>query len=256
MKIIEYNQRAWDREVERKNKWTLPVSSEEVEAARRGQWQVVLTPIKPVPRDWFPADLSGVKVLGLASGGGQQGPIFAAAGADVTILDNSPKQLEQDRMVAERDGLTLRTVQGDMADLSWCGDDEFDVIFHPVANCFVPDILPVWREAHRVLRPGGVLMAGFANPAMFIFDDPWEAGRLEVMYKLPYDERVSISEEKRRELIDNEEPLLFSHTLEAQIGGQLAAGLVLTGLYEDGRPYQRLAEYMPTFLATRAVKPD
>ena len=28
----------------------------------------------------------------------------------------------------------------------------------------------VWAEAHRVFRPGGTLLAGFNNPAIYIFD--------------------------------------------------------------------------------------
>ena len=96
MDIRKYNRSAWDQEVDRGNKWTLPVSDEEIAAARVGGWDIVLTPTKPVPKEWFP-ELEGLDVLCLASGGGQQGPILAAAGASVTVFDNSPKQLEQDR---------------------------------------------------------------------------------------------------------------------------------------------------------------
>ncbi len=105
-----YNREAWDAQVEQHNRWTVPVSSEVIAQARRGQWEVVLTPATPVPDDWFP-DLRGCDMLALASGGGQQGPILAAAGAHVTVFDNSARQLDQDRHVAERDGLSLATVQ-------------------------------------------------------------------------------------------------------------------------------------------------
>ena len=40
-----------------------------------------------MPADWF-GDLAGAPVLCLASGGGQQGPLLAAAGARVTVFDN------------------------------------------------------------------------------------------------------------------------------------------------------------------------
>ena len=80
MDIRAYNRAAWDREVERRNRWTIPVDSEAVERARHGDFSIVLTPVKPVPRDWFPT-LENARVLCLASGGGQQGPILAAAGA-------------------------------------------------------------------------------------------------------------------------------------------------------------------------------
>src|SRR3954465_12614356 len=116
MDTLAYNRRAWDRCVEQGDRWTIPVSSEVIASARRGEWEVVLTPCKPVPRAWFP-DLKGLDVLCLASGGGQQAPVLAAGGAAVTLLDNSPKQLAQDRLVADRDDLELTLVEGDMRDL-------------------------------------------------------------------------------------------------------------------------------------------
>lgn len=259
MNILEHNRAAWDRQVEGGNEWTIPVSSEVVAAARRGEWQIVLTPTKPVPMAWFP-ELKGLDVLCLASGGGQQGPILAAAGANVTVYDNSPRQLANDRFVAERDRLAIRTVQGDMADLSAFADESFGLIVHPVSNCFSAEIRPVWREAHRVLRRGGVLMAGFNNPAVYIFD--WDlaerTGELRVCHPLPYSDAVSLSDEEKQRYLDNGDPLEFSHTLEDQIGGQLDAGLVLTHLFEDGYPAssnEPLNKYMPQFIATRAVKP-
>jgi SAM-dependent methyltransferase len=256
--IRAHNRVAWNREVERGNEWTVPVSSEAVAAARQGQWGILLTPTKPVPRKWFP-DLKGCDLLCLASGGGQQGPILAAAGANVTVLDNSPAQLAQDRFVAERDGLTIATVEGDMADLSMFSDESFDLIFHPVSNTFVPDVRPVWREAFRVLRRGGALLAGFTNPAVYLFD--WEladrTGELQVKFKLPYSDVDNLPEEEVQRYLEEKEPFEFSHTLEDQIGGQLDAGFLLAGLFEDsfgeemGDP---LAEYLPMFIATRAVK--
>ena len=92
MDVASINRGAWDHQVKSGCKWTVPVSSEQVAAAKVGDLHVVLTPIKPVPLNWFP-NLTGCKVLCLASGGGQQGPLLAAAGADVTVFDNSPAQL-------------------------------------------------------------------------------------------------------------------------------------------------------------------
>ncbi|MDQ3805388.1 MAG: class I SAM-dependent methyltransferase [Acidobacteriota bacterium] len=253
MNIREYNRRAWDREVERGSEWTRPVGPELTEAARRGEWSVLLTETKPVPREWFP-DLRGLDVLCLAASGGQQAPIFAAAGARVTVLDNSPGQLAQDRLVADRDGLELETVEGDMADLSAFPDESFQLVFHPVSNLFVPDVRPVWREAFRVLRPGGLLLAGFNNPALYLFG-PYEATELTVKYKLPYSDLESLPEEQRRPYIVNEQPLEFSHTLTDLLGGQLDAGFHLVGLYEDHHREHPLGRFMATYLATRAVKP-
>jgi len=123
----------------------------------------------PVPKAWF-GDLRGQRVLCLASGGGQQAPILAAAGATVVSFDLSEEQLRKDQLVAERDRLDLRCVRGDMTDLSCLAAASFDLIFHPVSNVFVPDLASVWRECHRVVRPGGAVLAGFMNPAMFLFD--------------------------------------------------------------------------------------
>ena len=112
--VQSFNRYAWDRAVERKSRWTVPVSGETVAAARGGSWEIFLTPAKPVPRAWFP-DFRGAEILCLAAGGGQQGPILAAAGesagARVTVYDISPRQLAQDRLVAEREGLDLVTVE-------------------------------------------------------------------------------------------------------------------------------------------------
>jgi len=218
-----------------------------------------LTPSKPVPRKWFP-DLEGLDVLCLASGGGQQAPILAAAGANVTVLDNSPKQLKQDRFVAERDSLAITTVEGDMADLSMFSDQSFDLIVHPVSNVFVPDVRPVWAEAFRVLRHGGALLAGFSNPAIYLFDYDLadRTGILQVKYALPYSDLTSLTEEERQRYIDKGFPLEFSHTLEDQIGGQLDVGFVITDFYEDSYGEEEgdiLANYMHIFIVTRAIKP-
>ena len=255
MDIREYNSAAWDKEVVRGNEWTRAVAPEVISEARAGRWEVLLTETRPVPREWFP-ELSGLVVLCLASGGGQQAPVLAAAGARVTVLDNSPKQLEQDRLVAERDGLELRTVAGDMADLSRFEDESFDLIFHPCSNLFVPEVRPVWREAFRVLRRGGVMMAGFVNPLIYLFDRGLEErGVLQVRHALPYSDLGSLTKAECRELIQKGEPLEFGHTLEDQLGGQTDAGFHITGLYEDRHRTLPASQYTATYIATRAVKP-
>jgi SAM-dependent methyltransferase len=257
--IRAYNRQAWDKQVEQGNRWTVPVSPEEIARAREGDWAIYLTPTVPVPRAWFPP-LNGLDVLCLASGGGQQGPILAAAGARVSVLDNSPRQLAQDRLVAGREGLSLRVVEGDMADLSAFEDRSFGLIFHPVSNVFIPEVRPVWREAFRVLRPGGALLAGFMNPANFIFDRELaeQEGILRVKYRLPYDDLTMLPERELNRYLRDQAPLEYGHTLEDQIGGQLRAGFYLQDLFEDRYPEEfddALDRYMPTFIATRAVRP-
>jgi SAM-dependent methyltransferase len=237
--------------------WTRTVEPEVIARARRGDWSVVLTPVKPVPPEWF-GDVKNKDILGLASGGGQQMPVLAAAGARVTCLDNSAGQLRQDELVAEREGLRIRLEKGDAADLSRFADGSFDLIFHPCSNCFMPDLEPIWRECFRVLRPGGALLSGFANPAIFIFDRYAQEGdgTLTVRHSIPCSDTDSLEESELAEMLEKNEPLEYSHTLTSQIGGQTAQGFHVVGLYEDYWHSERpIDAYMPSFIATRAVKP-
>lgn len=257
MDIRKINREAWDKRVREGDTWTRPVTSEQVAQARQGEWAIYLTPCKAVPKTWYPP-LQGADVLGLASGGGQQGPLLAAAGANVTIFDNSPAQLAQDRMVAERDGLSICTVEGDMRDLSIFPDASFDLIIHPVSNVYVPDILPVWQEAARVLRVGGSILSGFDNPDWHIFDWPeYEKGQLVVKNPLPTSTLTELSAEGLRAHLTRGDAIEYSHTLEEQIGGQISAGLAITGMYED-RDYPAwndlASKYIPNYFATRATK--
>jgi SAM-dependent methyltransferase len=258
MDLIKHNQEAWNRESREGSEWCTPVGPEIVAAAREGSWSVILTPNRPVPSAWF-GDIRGKRALCLASGGGQQAPVLAAAGAIVTSFDLSEEQLKKDRAVAIREGLELACIQGDMADLSVFAAESFDLVFHPVSNVFVPELSVVWRECCRVLSPGGVLLAGFMNPSLFLFDhdEAQRTGSLVVRHALPYGEPGSLDEPGQARWRLSGRPAEFSHSLESQIGGQIAAGFVITGLYEDSwsddaTPFNR---YSPVALATRALKP-
>ncbi len=252
MDIRSFNRDAWDRQVQSgRNPWTIPVSSELIARARTGDWSIVLTENKPVPREWFPP-LQGLKILGLACGGGQQGPILAAAGADVTIFDNSPAQLARDHEVSERENLNIRTVEGDMHDLSVFADESFDLIFHPVSNLFIDEIKPVWKEAYRALRYGGTLLAGFMNPVFYLFDwEDMEKGIMNAKHKIPFSDVKTYGMDRIQQ---EDRPAEFGHSLSDQLAGQLDAGFAIIGLYEDHHNQAKLSEYIETYLATRAVK--
>ena len=141
----DINAETIDRWVEAGWTWGRPISHETFVKAKEGDWQIVLTPTKPVPREWI-GEIRGKKVLGLASGGGQQMPIFAALGADCTVLDYSKKQLESEKIVAEREGYAIRIIRADMTKRLPFDDGEFDMIFHPVSNCYVEEVKPIWKE--------------------------------------------------------------------------------------------------------------
>jgi ubiquinone/menaquinone biosynthesis C-methylase UbiE len=259
MNIHDLNKAAWDRAVdEGENPYTKVIPPEVVAEARQGRWSLSLSEIKTIPKDWFP-DLVGLQVLCLASGGGQQAPIFAAVGAEVTLLDASPRQLAQDRYVAERENLTIRLVEGEMADLSAFADESFDLIYNPPSTLFIPDVAPVWRECYRVLRIGGVLMTGFLNPDEFVFDadELDNSGVFIVKHPLPYVEYETLSPSALEQRIRKKEMFHFSHTLEAQLGGLIKAGFVITGFYEDRRSEEDgnpIRHFMPSLFVARAHK--
>jgi SAM-dependent methyltransferase len=257
MNILEYNSKAWDGLTEINDQWTVPVDEATIASARKGNWTIQLTSVKPAPRTWFPEKMEGKAVLCLASGGGQQGPILAATGAKVTVFDNSEKQLAQDRLVAGRENLNIETELGDMADLSRFADESFDLIVNPVSNVFSENILPVWQEAARVLKTGGTLLSGFINPFGFVFDlEDYENGKLTVRHKIPYADNRDLPEEELKRLLTKEnKPVCFGHTLHNQIQGQIDAGLVITGFFEDSLGEDDpLNDLIDVLIATRAVK--
>jgi SAM-dependent methyltransferase len=257
MNYLEHNRRAWNNGSMSRSVWARPVDEETIARARAGMWEVLLTPKTPVPKAWF-GDLHGKHVLCLASGGGQQAPILAAADATVVSFDLSEEQLRKDRLVAQREKLHVSCVRGDMADLGCFSDGSFDLIFHPASNVFIADPAPIWRECYRVVRPGGALLSGFMNPALFMFDhkEAESTGRLLVKYPLPYSDQGSLSPAEQKAKVDAEEPLEFSHSLASQIGGQIEAGFLIAGFYEDHWFDETwlFSRFSPVSIATRALR--
>jgi len=252
--LLEHNRTAWNEEVKKGNIWTIPATEEDINKARNGDYKIVLTPFKPVPKEWL-GNIKGKKILCLASGGGQQGPILAAAGAKVTVFDNSDQQLKRDADAAEKFDLDLITFQGNMQDLSCFSDQTFDLIIHPVSNCFIDDILPVWKESYRVLKQNGKLLSGFCNPIMYMID--WKkaekSNRYELVHAIPYSDLKSLTPKMKQKYIKEKTVFEFGHSLSDQIQGQLDAGFVLTGMYEDqGGDF--LDKFTDTFIATNALK--
>jgi len=254
MNLLEHNRLAWNKEVKKGNVWTIPVEKDELDEAAKGIFVIILTPHKPVPKNWL-GDVKGKRILCLASGGGQQGPILAAAGAHVTVFDNSDEQLKKDEEAAKEHYLEIKTVRGNMQDLSCFADETFDMIIHPVSNCFIDDVLPVWRESYRVLKEKGSLLSGFVNPIRYMLD--WEqvdaTERCELRYSVPYSDLQSLSPNMKEKYAQENTPFEFGHTLTAQIQGQLEAGFILAGLYED-KGKEIVDQFTDTFIVTRAIK--
>ena len=249
MNYQDINARTIDSWVEDGWVWGIPIDHETFVKAKNGDWEVVLTPTKPVPKSWF-GDLKGKKLLGLASGGGQQMPIFAACGAECTILDYSPRQLESERMVAEREGYDIEIIRADMTKPLPFPNESFDIIFHPVSNCYVEKVVPIFAECFRVLKQGGILLCGLGNEINYLVDE----NETVISNEMPFNPLTN--DRYRKQLEDEDCGMQFSHTIEEQLGGQLKAGFVLTDIFGDTNGEGRLHEMnVETYYVTRAVKP-
>lgn len=178
-------------------------------------------------------------------------PIFTALGAECTVLDYSQEQLNKEKLVAQREGYHITMVRADMTKPLPFADGSFDLIFHPVSNCYVREVRPIWKECFRVLKKGGILLAGFDNGFNYLFTGDDET---TIHYALPFDPLQN--QEQYKDCVEHDDGFQFSHTIEEQIGGQLEAGFLLQGIYQDTNGTGFLHEMnVPTFYATKAIKP-
>ena len=248
MKYQDENSKIIDQWVNEGWEWGTPISHAVFLEAKKGNWDVLLTPVKKVPKDWF-LPFKGLKILGLASGGGQQMPIFAALGAECTVLDYSKKQLESEEFVANRENYKINIIHADMTYPLPFENNSFDFIFHPVSNIYIEHVEPVFKECYRILRKGGIMIGGYDNGLGFVFDEDEKTMR----FKLPFN---PLKHEEQREFLEKTDSgYQFSHTLEEQIGGQLKAGFRLLDLYEDTYADGPFYEFnIPVFVAVKVIK--
>ena len=245
----DINAETIDRWVNEGWEWGRPIDHATYEAAERGEWEVRLTPTKAVPREWV-GDISGHDLLGLCSGGGQQGPIFSAAGARVTIIDYSAAQIASERAVAAREGYDIACVQADVTLGLPFADESFDIVFNPVSICYIREVEALIEEVFRVLRPGGVFLCGFDTIVNYLVD----ADEERIVWSMPFD--PTVQEEPRRFLQEDDAGMQFSHDLTETLGTMLKCGFMFSDLYEDTNGEGRLHEMnIPTYVAVRALKP-
>ncbi|WP_018658935.1 class I SAM-dependent methyltransferase [Allofustis seminis] len=244
----DINKAIIDRWAEQGWAWGESISHEEYIKARSGVWDVLLTPTVPVPHDWV-GNIKGKKVLGLASGGGQQMPIFNALGATCSVIDYSSKQIMSELKIAEREGYKIDAIEGDITQRLPFADETFDLIFHPVSNCYIEDVYPVFQEAYRVLKKGGIFLAGLNNEINYFVDSEEK----EIIWNMPFN---PLKDERARAFLMKEDAgMQFSHNMTEQIGGQLKAGFTLIDLYEDTNGIGRLHDLnIKTYIATKSVK--
>ena len=259
MDYLKINRIFWNKWSQEGGPWSQRCSKEQIQKAKSGKVEIGVTTDKLVPENWFPENWKGLDVLGLASGGGQQIPILAATGANVTSFDFSEEQLRRDLEVCEEEGLRIKTQKGEMEDLSVFVDESFDFIINPVSTCFTSDVKKVWQEVYRILRSGGVFITGFCNPVSYSLDRKSyeKKGEIKLVRRIPYSDTESLSEEEIKSIKNNSNSMEFGHSLGDLIGGQTDLGFKIVGFYESywGKRFPELIDsIMPSFIATKAIK--
>lgn len=151
---LSHNRDAWNRMAANDHVLTRPASDDEMQR-----------PLETVDASgWLKGGIRGWNVLCLAAGGGRHGPLYAAAGANVTVVDLSSAMLEKDRQVAEQRRLSLRTVEASMDAMPMLTDGHFDLVIHPVSTCYLPSLERLFPEIARVTRPDGLYISQHKQP--------------------------------------------------------------------------------------------
>lgn len=229
----------WDREVVGGCRYTVPalqLSPEDVRAFAEARLDE-LPGIVIYPRSVL-ADIAGKEVLCLASGGGQQSVVFGLLGARVTVLDICAGQLEGDEATAQHYGYPIRTVKGDMGDLSVFADATFDLVYQPISIAFAPDVRVIYCEVHRVLKPGGQYVVHHCNPATHPTSfEGGENGWDGTGYRIcePYRGGPILSASGRENMLEGEPIGEHRHLLGDIFGGMLEIGFAIRDVMEDPR---------------------
>jgi SAM-dependent methyltransferase len=179
---------------------------------------------------WLGRDIRGDRILCLAAGGGKQGPLYAAAGADVTVVDISPAMLELDRIVSQQRHLNLRLVESTMEDLSMFADQSFDIVVQPVSSCYVPDLAAVYREVARVIRFEGIYISQHKQPVSL--RSSIQPGPLGYIVQIPCDQSEALPDSRRNNLIREPGTKEYVHAWQQLIGDLCRAGFVIEDLLE------------------------
>jgi len=171
--------------------YTKPWFDLDIEAYRaymEGRTSVLPKPYCDDPVDrMMMGNVQGKKVLCLAGGGGQQSAVFSLLGADVTVLDLTPEQLDSDQKVARHYGYEVTTIQGDMRDLSMLPVACFDRVYQPISTLFVPNLREVYSGVARILKHGGLYFADYAVPLLHMAEKKgWDGKGYTLYITVPY----------------------------------------------------------------------
>lgn len=212
------------------------------------------------PRGWLGGSVQGVRMLCLAAGGGRHGPLFAAAGAEVTVLDLSPAMLALDRESAARRALRMRTVEGSMDDLSIFADRSFDVVFQPVSSCYLPKLDRLFSEVARVLKLGGLYLSQHKQPSALQAGSDWVAQENGYVVGMPCVSGAILPAESPHALHREAGTFEFLHRLQDILGGICRAGMVIEDVVEPRRggpsfpvgSFEHRSGFLPPFIAMKA----
>ena len=183
-------------------------------------------------RGWLPDSVAGLNVLCLASGGGWQSILYAAAGANVTVVDLSDSMLRLDTREAKRRRYQVQTVQASMDDLSMLADKSFDIVHQPVSTCYVPDLKPVYAGIARVLRSHGLYISQHKQPVSLQISHRNERQQFVIGVEyyhegpLPQQQDTAYRESGATE---------YLHRLDQIVGDLCLAGFVIEDLREPKR---------------------
>ena len=219
------NQRAWDSLARKGAPLCQPANDKELS-----------DPLKQVDTlGWLGESIHGWKVLCLVAGGGRHSALYAAAGADVTVVDLSPEMLELDRQVARQRSISIRIIQASMDNMPMLATGAFDLVIHPVSTCYVPVVGPVFAEAARVLRPGGLYVSQHKQPTSLQASiSPGAGGKYSLLHTyyrsspIPEPREQNSVARRLRETGATE----FLHRWEQIVGGICRAGFVIEDLIE------------------------
>ena len=241
--VLAHNARAWDRLAEGLAPLARPAADEAFADPRT--W---LGSGGSAGRSWLPDRLDGLEVLCLAAGGGKHGPLYAAAGARVTVIDLSSAMLDLDRQVARERRIDMEILQGSMDDLSMLAAARYDLVIHPVSTCYVPDVRRVFREVARVTKPGGRYVSQHKSPTSLQASvETGATGRYELLHPHGGGGPLPPTPPSRLREIGTQE---FIHSLTALLGGICAAGFMVEDICE---PDHTLPAAVPGSFAHRAA---